>query len=454
MGRVLKILKPVGKFLMLPFTWLWGLIKGGTAGQLSRRARRGLELLIVTIVCCSLGWLNWQLGLDKHLAGPPAFRKVWLGLVALLLYATVRFAMLLFSQLPKHTSQFPEIAKAIQAGVDAAFEARVSLQDSPLFLVVGADESVEKAMVSSSFVGDRIKVDSAKLPLHWHGDADAVWLTTPGVSAVSQQHARVSAARDSASVQARLTVAEKKQARQRLGYMAHLIKKLRSPIVPINGVLLMIPYQWVEDEALSALVDTIKLDMATLQNSLGVKCMCVVIMHGIEESRELSAYIEKMPQNARQRRCGCTLPAFSEYSKEDGPELHHWLENFLRQQVYRYFQADRSSHSNGRLFRLLRSFNAAEPGFCRVLNNAFAADVEEQFYLSGVYLASLNRSETTFFDGIAAKLASDHDECIGWNNHALKRDRRRRQLASTLAGAAVLFLTCDVLLLGRLFFNW
>lgn len=454
MGRVLTVLKPIGKFLVLPFTWLWGLIKGGTTGQLSRNAKRGLELMIVVVVCLFLGWLNWTLGLDKHLAGPAAFRKVWLGLVALLLYATVRFVMLLCSQLPKHSSQFPDIAKALQAGVDAAFEARISLQDSPLFLVLGADETVEQAMVSSSFVGDRLKVDSPDLPLHWHGDADAIWLTTPGVSSISQQHARVSASRNSASIQARLTVAEKKEAGQRLQYMAQLIKKLRSPVVPVNGVLLMIPYQWTEDPELSALADTVKLDMASLQEAFGVKCMCLVIMHGIDQSKEFDAYIQSMPANARQRRCGCTLPAFSEYTEADGTELHGWLEGFLRQQIYRFYQADRSRESNGRLFRLLRSFHAVEAGFCRVLNNAFPSDVEEKFYLGGVYLAALNGSEKTFFDGVAAKLASDHDECVGWNNGALAGDRKIRRTASTMAGAVVLLLTFDALLLSRLFFAW
>ncbi|MFK7820829.1 MAG: type VI secretion protein IcmF/TssM N-terminal domain-containing protein [Planctomycetaceae bacterium] len=454
MGRLLKIVKPIGKFLTLPFTWLWGLIKSGTAGQLSRRAKRGLELFIVASVCGLLAWLNWQLGLEKHLAGPPAFRKVWLGLVALILYATVRFTMLLFAQLPKHASQFPDIAKALQAGVDAAFEARVSLQDSPLFLVLGAEESVEQAMVSSSFVGDRIKVDSNELPLHWHGDADAVWLTAPGVSAVSQQYGRVRGAKNAASVQARLTVAEKKQARQRLQYMAQLIKKLRSPVVPLNGVLLLIPYQWMEDAELSSMADTIKLDMATLQDAFGVKCMCCVIVHGIDQSKEFDAYIQSMPANARQRRCGCTLPAFAEYDQADGKALHGWLEEFLRQQVYRFYQADRTRASNGRLFRLLRSFHAIEPGFCRVLNNAFPSDVEEKFYLAGVYLAALDGSTKTFFDGVAAKLTGDHDECIGWNNQSLAKDRRTRRTASTLAGTVVLLITFNALLLSRMFFAW
>ena len=177
-------------------------------------------------------------------------------------------------------------------------------------------------------------------------------------------------------------------------------------------------------------------------------------MHGIDQSKEFDAYVQSMPPNARQRRCGCTLPAFSEYTEEDGPELHGWLEGFLRQQIYRFYQADRSRVSNGRLLRLLRSFHATEAGFCRTLNNAFPRDIDERFYLGGVYLAALNGAEKTFFDGIAAKLASDHDDCIGWNNRALKGDRRVRGTASVLAGTVVLLLTFAALLLRRLFFAW
>lgn len=447
-----KVGKPILAFMKLPFTWMFALFTGGGSGQLSRKAKLGVEIFVVAVIVCGLGWLNWQLGLERYLAGPQLLRKVWLGLVALLLYVTARFVRFLFAELPREGGQFSDIAKAVQAGCDAAFHARVNLQDSPLFLVLGADEEVEAAMTSSSFVGDRVVSNDPGLPVHFYGDADAVWMTTPGVSAIAQQHSRLKTSR--ATAQTRLTVAEKDLATQRLRHLARVVSKLRNPIVPLNGVLLLIPFNWLSDPELAHLADTVKTDMAALQNELGIKCMSVVILHGIEQTVEFQSYIECTPEAARQRRCGCTFPLFAEYSDADSKVLHGWIAEFLRTQVYRFYQNDRQRAANGRLFRLLRMISASEDGFCRIMNNAFAADVDEKFYPSGVYFASLNGSSRTFFDGVAAKLTSDHDECIGWNNKAVSADRRSRRIASMLAAAAVLFLTVDAVIVTRFLFAW
>lgn len=445
------------QIMLAPFMWLFYLLKDWTAGRLSTRARWTLEISLVLVTAGILALLNWKLGLARYLTGPPALRKVWLGLLLILSWLTFRFSLFLWRQLPRRQAEFGDIRNAVQAGCLAAMDARIQIQDSPLFLVIGADELVEQSIAESSFVGDRLQVTDPTLPAHWLGDAEAIWLSIPGISAVSAQTRRtrtpMSAARPAGGAAAlRLSVVEKERAAQRMRYLIKLLRKVRDPVVPVNGVVLLVPLQWMQDPTFSQFVDTIKIDMQTAQEELGVKCTCLVLVHGIEESPEFSAYRDSMPEAARQRRCGCTLPMFAEHTEADSGALHDWLGKFFRQQVFRFYQSDRQRPLNGRLFRFLWSFREARDGFCRVMNHAFAGDIQERFYLGGVYFTELNRSRRTFFDGIAAKLTSDHDEMIGWNDAAHRRDRRLRQLATLAAGLVVALLTIDAVRIGSALF--
>src|SRR5690606_708571 len=125
--------------VIAPFLWVWQLIKLWIRGRLAPRSAWAMELCVVAATVVGLGWLNWQLGLERYLAGPRTLRSVWLGLVALLCYTSVRFLMFLARTLRGRQTDFDDIRRGFHAGCDAAIDARINLQDSPLFLVLGAD---------------------------------------------------------------------------------------------------------------------------------------------------------------------------------------------------------------------------------------------------------------------------------------------------------------------------
>ncbi|MCA9115561.1 MAG: hypothetical protein KDA79_10770 [Planctomycetaceae bacterium] len=458
--KLIGIATAVLKALLSPFLWIWQLCRGWFQGRLSRRANILLEAITVTLVVGGLAWLNWSLHLERYLTGPWVLRRVWLGVLALCVYGTIRLTVLMFRQLPRKTGEFRDIREAITAGWHAAMDVRINLQDSPLFLVVGADSVVEESMRTSTFIGDRLVVNDPRLPAHWFGDSEAIWLTIPGISAVAEQAVRERDSRASAGRRAknpeavRLTAAEQERAWQRMSCLVRMLRQLRRPVVPVNGVILLIPFQWMQDPSLAQLAETVKLDMEVLQSQLGVKCTCLVVFHGIELAEEFNAYAQSMPEAGRQRRCGCTLPAFSEHTPQDSLKMHEWLCQFFRQQVYRFYMANRESAGNPQLYRLVQGLHAAGDGLTRLLNHAFPPDVQERMYLGGVYFTELSRKGRTFFDGVAAKLSADHDESIGWNNQELGRDRWLRRMASLAAGGVVALLTVDAFLIGRAFLSW
>lgn len=454
------IIQGVKKVVMWPLNAIAKLFKNFFSGRLSTRAHWTAELLLVFLVCSLFAWINWHYRVDRFLSGPNVLRKFWLGWILFFIYLTGRLGHLVYRFRPRAIGTFKDVKLAMLAGYDAAAEQRIDIQDSPLFLVVGADAEIEKAMMTSSFVGDRVVANDSSMPVHWYGDADALWVTLPGVSGISAQCEHLDRYRELANKPGakpqtmRIDAAVREQVFQRMQYAVSLLQKLRAPVVPVNGIVVLVPYSWMTQEELSSLVDTIKLDMAAIQDSIGVKCMSVVLFHGIERNREFVGYLRRIPEAALQRRCGCTLPAFTESNEQDHQVLHDWLARFFRQQVYGMYRAARTSEHNANLFRFLESFELHRKRFCHALDNAFPKELADHVYLSGVYFVHLSRNDRTFFDGVAAKLVGDHDEVIGWTDERKRSARRLGTLSSFAAAGTIALVIFNAVLVTRFFFSW
>ncbi len=460
-GQARRGLKGLMKMIVVaPLQKLGKLFKNFFAGRLSPRAHWTAEILMVTLICALFAWINWNYRLDRFLSGPLFVRQFWLGIVLFLIYLVGRLTHLVIRLRPRAVGTFKDIRLADVDEFDAAAEARIDLQDSPLFLVLGADPEIEKAMNTSSFVGERVKVDDPDLPVHWHGDADAMWVSVPGISGISAQRAHLEkyqqlAKKPGAKPQSmRVDAAVRERVYQRMLYAVGMLEKLRRPVVPVNGIVVLVPYSWIANEEYAPLVDTIKLDMAAIQNALGVKCMCVVLFHEIERNRDFLGYLRRIPEAALQRRCGCTLPAFTPPAEADYDQLHTWLFRFFRQQIYGMFRATRESELNPGLVRFLNAFKKHQKRFTHALSNVFPTDFPDHLYLSGVYFVHLRKGDRTFFDGVAAKLASDHDEMIGWTEPRQRRERRMSRTASMLAAGAVALVIFDAFMMTRFLMSW
>lgn len=441
-------------YLSLPFLKVGQVFRDWFAGRLPRWAAWSMEIGAVLIVCLIFIYINNKLQLHNNLGGLAPLRKVWLGLIVLLVWGTGRLTLALVRQFPRQLSRFPDIRLAVQAGEEFALDNGIDLQEVPVFLVIGATDDCEAALVKSPFVGQTVKIHPAEFPLHWYGDSEALWVTLPGVSAISIQTQRWQAS-DEAGAQRngyRLTHAEKEQAYRRMTYAMRLIRQIRKGTVSVNGVVLLIPIHWMLDPDFAKLHDTIKIDMVAAQTELDVKCSCMVMFHGIERLEEFRAYMDRFPEAIRQRRCGCTLPEFAQHEPQDNGALHRWLFRFFRQQIYGFYVADLGNARNGALYRFLHLIEQAREGFNRVMSNALAQEIRDRFYLGGVYFVELCGEQRTFFDGVVAKLRNDHDEVIGWTDRALRRNARLSRVVTLVTALVIGVLVLDtVLICSRIF---
>jgi hypothetical protein len=462
-------------------------------------------LIVLNIFVFNLEWMA---------EGPEVFRKTWPGLLVLLVYLAVRLLIFVLQQIPKSSPAFADIDAAMEAGLDALAAARIDITECPLFLIVGLPPHSERELINSPSIGRDVYVADEDLPVHWYGDADAIWITVPGISALSRQTRQLPAeqpaqvrqevaagigagawsgsppieepddhlqsigreagdgglggwfsgeeqtlgrqpARSAESGIRNLTSQEKELARRRTAHFCQLLHDARYPVCTANGILLALPYLTAPSNQLTTqLAESVEIDMSVLQQSLGVKCLSVAVLTGIERSPEITEYVNRLPQDHLSRRCGISFPSLSELESSDPERAHHWLVRYFERQVFQLYQERLGDSGNGRLFRFLDTFRRLNPYFARLLNQAYLSGVREPVYFGGVYLAGTGRVgqvERPFLEGILRKLKREHDEVIGWNDQAIEQDRRSTTIARVvMAGIVILTIANAGLLLALL----
>lgn len=439
--KVPKVLaKLCGKFV----SWM---------SKLLRVPRWIIECLLVTTVVVGLGLLNDYLRLDMYLTGPRTLAKFWLGLVALSGYLTVRLSLILFKGVTTSGKDFSDIHRAIHNGCQKIKDANIDLKNTPLILVVGTDLAAEAGLRAASCVGDTICLDDPDDPVHWYGDGNALWVTLPGVSTVSRQLQRISALskeqQDLSEKYLRMPLADRQLSARRMEYALRLLQHVRYPVVPINGMQLLIPYSWVVESASEEIIDVVKIDMAILQERLGIRCDCQIILHKTEQVSEFSALLQSTTEDEAVESNGLRLPRFTVVKTEDFVPLHLEMARVLRKEVYARYSHEPTSDWNANMFQLLAQFFLAKLGFTALLSNAFADDVREPFYLSGIYFASLTPEQTRLYEGPAVETLESHDESIGWADRTIRREGNLRHLTTGIAACVLLLVLVDLVMVVR-----
>ncbi|MCP4194989.1 MAG: hypothetical protein GY768_30685 [Planctomycetaceae bacterium] len=415
-----------------------------------------IEFLLVATVVVALGLLNQHWRLDMYLTGPRVLAKYWLGLLALAGYLTVRLSLLLFNRVTTSGKEFSDIYHAIHNGCQKIRDANIDLRNTPLFLVVGTDLDAEAGLSTANCVGDTIRLADPDDPVHWYGDGNALWVTLPGVSTISGQLQRISALGDNqqnlSEKYRRMPLTDRQLSARRMDYALRLLRHVRSPVVPINGMQLMVPYSWVVESGSQEIIDVVKIDMAILQEKLDIRCDCQIILHKIEEVSEFTALLQSTTEEEAQKSNGLRLPRFTVVKTEDFFPLHLEMARILRKEVYARYSDQPTSNWNANMFQLLAQFFLAKLGFTVLLGNAFADDVLEPFYLSGIYFASLTPEQTRFYEGPALETLKSHDESIGWADHTLQGEKNLKHLTTGIVACLLLLTLVDIALVVRWLF--
>lgn len=254
----------------------------------------------------------------------------------------------------------------------------------------------------------------------------------------------------------------------RFGYLCTLINRMRSPVVPINGVIQAVPYSWTkkptsrtaqdQDAAhiayAESLAPAISQDLRTLRDVLGLVHPIVFCVTELDTIRGTKLFLEQLNRlHARRQsqghhapdpkltRVGQRFGAGAQVERTASEALadggYHWF----RGCVYQLFLDDLSVEDNRQLFALLCEVSQRRSALSRLVS-AVMSDVDEPHRVYGLYFAAVgtNKGNQAFVRGIVEKLV-DAEEDIVW-------DEAVEHSASQSRTMAVLSIVASIVLIG------
>jgi len=260
-----------------------------------------------------------------------------------------------------------------------------------------------------------------------------------------------------------LPAAEAAEQQARLGYVCGLLRRLRRPLCPVNGVLALLPYDLIlhgPREALE-LERCVKRDVDALRQGLLLRCPVTALVVGMDQD---AGFRELLRRVGRERSVG---QRFGRGFGLWNPPLHERLTavclhacGAFEDWIYALF-AERGSLSkpgNTKLYALLCNLRRnVQPRLVKIVAHGFGYDPEvepdhESLLFGGLYFAATGESEDrqAFVKSVFDKLPEQQEE-VEWLEAARSEDAKYRTLALGAYALDTLLLVC---LVGMLVWKW
>lgn len=222
---------------------------------------------------------------------------------------------------------------------------------------------------------------------------------------------------------------------RRLEAVCSKLRRYRQPVCPINGVLVLLPFDLLQasradieevERALSA-------DLTTAQRELQIRCPVTALVVAMEQERGFCELIRRIGrEHAARQRFGQRFDMRVTPSSEELERFSAHACGIFEEWVYTLFKEDKvlSHPGNPALYNLLckvrRSFQAR---LSDVLSKGFSYDAEfdqEPLLFSGCYFAATGAQpeRQAFVSGVLNKLR-DEQEDLEWTSDALHSNARR-----------------------------
>jgi hypothetical protein len=241
---------------------------------------------------------------------------------------------------------------------------------------------------------------------------------------------------------------------RRLEYVCRLMRRIRQPLCPINGIVTLLPFHLIHSSDAEAieLQRAVQRDLASLQKRLTVRCPVTALVIGLEEESGFQELVRRVGRDrVLNQRFGKGFLLANPPSSERMEAVCAHACGAFEEWVYALFRekGGLTKPDNRKLYALLCEIRRNVQGRLEgILANAFGFDADrktkhQSLLFGGCYFAATGDSEDrqAFVKAVFDKLPEQQEE-LEWMDEALALDRRHQTLAN------VGFSIGTVLLLG------
>ena len=251
----------------------------------------------------------------------------------------------------------------------------------------------------------------------------------------------------------------------RLRYVCKLLKRIRRPTCGINGLITLIPFglSRVGPLQLSAIAQSARNDVSTVQDTLGIRAPVTAVLVGLEQDKGFTELVRRLQPGLLSRRLGGRFDLRSRPTPEELNTHSDRLCDAFEDWVYRLFSRDdglAQQRGNRKLYALTSKIrHELKPRLRIVLGQAFGCESGDEaaqeegdgsFFFSGCYFAASGEAtgQPAFVQGVLKDKLIDEQSKVQWTKDALRTHRFFQIFAVVGWGVAAILA---VLVLAEIF---
>jgi hypothetical protein len=518
--------------LILPFLGK----AGGSAAGLGRGLRWFLHALVIVLILVGLHFLNQYFRIPEALPGQTSLlRHNWLPLLFLLSYVLCWLGYWLWTLLiiEDEYPEFPDISEAWDEALKALDRAGFDLRNMPVFLVLGRAESPPDVLLQAARLGLEVKQAPGRgdAPLHVYASKDAVYITCEGCCLLGRQAAFLAgggtptqalgtdedeilktlapvnaggavpeflAIRQRAERERReLTPDEQRRIRAlmrkeqlqhapirnpdeverqraRFEHFCRLLLRDRWPYVPLNGVLLLVPFAGTDsDQDALDTGATAQQDLEVIHRVLQVQSPTLAVVSDLETAPGFRTFIERFPDKQRHQRVGHRCPFVPDLDKITaetdpararatmfdslaqwicGTVVAGWVSKHYRLETPGRDSVSSATTDNAQLFLFMSELRQRGRRLGRLLARALTLETSEPVWFGGCYLAGTGanpESQQGFIAGVFRRLTEEEKKgLVSWTSQALSEEAGLQRWVGALQIALGVVVVAALALIG------
>jgi len=243
---------------------------------------------------------------------------------------------------------------------------------------------------------------------------------------------------------------------KRLEYVCGMIHKVRQPICPINGILVLVPFDMVED-ASDPVQTAIHTDLETIRSKTRLRCSVTALVTEMDQSQGFLELIRRVgSKRAKEQRFGKGFPLWNPPIAEQLEAVSRHATGAFEDWTYLLFREKEGLRrpGNPKLFELLcRIRGKFADSITNIIANSFGYEPHKNrqaagnsLLFSGCYFAATGDTEDrqAFVRSVLYRVMQQDSE-LDWNREALD-ENNSAEFAANLA--ALVGGICFVVLVG------